>query len=306
MGEFKMENQSFENRNVSVNELKRRLVAISAENNNRVKTEYGKANLLEQNGSLSMDAFSAEKGGIYSKEEIEEDKKEIREAELHFAEVDKRADKKTQDMLIAEWKERRIKQKSGKVEMMVTILLNKVLGDEFIVMRTADYDDYFAGTDFIIVNKKTGKTICALDSVAENDSKLKEGDTPMTIKKSDKTMAIVEKGGADIKYGVKIKNGEMTLAPLKNMPVFYFDVSDQEYDSLSENTINKEEITKTELKIFASFITSLAEQRKNFLLAADIKKDSVVSQRIESFEQETLTTFVSIFNKRRLELKDKK
>lgn len=302
MGEFKPEQSALEHPSVK---LRKRLSFISNENNKRIEEEYGKQNLIKTDGSVSMDAFMLDNGGIYSKEEIEEDKATIRKRELSFAKCHSE-DPTSQDRCLNRWREDKMRRNGTQTEIMVTILLNKVLGDDFLVMRTASYDDYEAGTDFIIVNKKTGKTICALDSLLEDNRELSEGALPLTIKKADKTLAIVESGGADLKYGIKIKNKEMILTPLKNMPVFYFDLSDKQYKKLSENNPSEENtVTKTELSIFYSFITSLQDQRESLLLADKIKQGDPVMLKILAFKTETLDAFISIYNKRVNELNSK-
>jgi hypothetical protein len=124
----------------------------------------------------------------------------------------------------------------------------------------------------------------------------------MTIKKLDKTREIAEAGGVDIKYGVKIKGDQMTFEALRNMPVFYLDISDKEYRELSQNEWGSDTVTKTELRIFNSFIRSLAIQRSELLLVAEIAQDAPVRRKIDAFEQDTLAVFASIYHKRKAEI----
>ncbi len=282
--------------------LESALAKIAKDKNLRIKNEYGKENLINSDGSLNPEAFLVENGGIYTKKEFEEHNNKILKAELRFAEADKILDPDAQERKHAAWKRRKMYREGRNVELATTLLITKILGDDFIVVRTADYDDYFAGTDLIIVNKKTGKTLCAIDNVAQSESKTKEGETMMSIKKLEKTLSAVDQGGVELKYGIKIKNEKMTLEPLQNMPVFYFDISDKDWSDLSSNDVNSEKINKTELRIFASFIKSLDQQRKDLLVATNLKPTDPAFQKINSFDHDTLAVFVDIYNKRRTEL----
>lgn len=296
-------NKFIENESALGKTLKEVVRKISVENNQKIEGAYGISNLIKHDGTISMEAFLEEAGGIYSGQEVAKDKAKIQKVELEFAGLEN-ASENQKERLLTEWNRSKEKHKGSKAEMMVDIILNRVLGDDFIVARTTKYDDYFSGTDFIIVNKKTGKTMCALDSLAGSETKLQEGDTPLTIKKADKTLRIVEKnGGAHIKYGIKIKGGKLALAPLDNMPVFYLDISDKKYTELAEDIARNEgELSKKILLVFWQFINSLKEQQENFLISADIAKDSSVYRKIRMFEEETLNVFIEVYSKRREEL----
>ena len=47
--------------------------------------------------------------------------------------------------------------------MAIMVLLHKMLKDDFVVLRSAKRDDYAGGVDMLIVNRKTGAVICAID-----------------------------------------------------------------------------------------------------------------------------------------------
>lgn len=60
------------------------------------------------------------------------------------------------------------KEKKGKrLERLKTVIFNKFLGKDSIVVRSSEYDDIINGVDNILIDKKTGKTICAFDEVCD-------------------------------------------------------------------------------------------------------------------------------------------
>jgi len=278
------------------------LTKLARNKNIQIKNEYGKENLVSPDGSLNPEAFLVQNGGIYTKNELEEHNKKILKAELRFAEADKISDPDAQERKHAAWKRRKMYQEGRGVELATTLLISKILGDDFIVVRTTDYDDYFPGIDLIILNKKTGKTLCAIDNVAQGESRTKEGDVTMSTKKLEKTLNSLDEGGVELTYGLKIKNGAMTMEPLQNMPVFYFEISDKDWVDLSSDESNLESITKTELRVFGLFVKSLIQQRKDLLLATNLKPSEPAYQKVESFEKDTLAVFGEIYNRRKAEL----
>ncbi|MCX6737030.1 MAG: hypothetical protein NTW73_03045 [Candidatus Parcubacteria bacterium] len=54
-------------------------------------------------------------------------------------------------------------------EKIVTYLLAKYLGDDYIVVRASLYDDYFNGIDTMVIEKETGRVICTLNEVCGNE-----------------------------------------------------------------------------------------------------------------------------------------
>jgi len=146
---------------------------------------------------------------------------------------------------------------SGTIAEMITmVLLNKAIGKEFIIARASDHDDFHHGVDSVIINKKTGMVICGFDEVVEDsESHISEN------KKKEKMRKIAAKGGAEIKYGATIKDGELVRASFKNIPAFYLSLSTPELKSLAEDIKNSVSgVTDNEEKIFNKLIASLKDQ----------------------------------------------
>jgi hypothetical protein len=98
----------------------------------------------------------------------------------------------------ADWLASREKNPANITEIATTLLFDKILGDEFIVVRASTFDDYEHGADQLIIDKQTGAVICGLDDVIGH-----LGDDG-GAKKAEKINRKMAKGGAIIKYGATL------------------------------------------------------------------------------------------------------
>jgi len=167
---------------------------------------------------------------------------------------------------VEDWHHDTEKNASNLTEMALTVLLQKFLGEDFIIARSSEYDDYNNGVDQVIIYKPTGEVVCGIDEVI---SKLGEEGSEKKVTKLENIMA---KGGAHIKYGAKLENGKLVRAELKNIPAFYMSLSKLELgellESLKSNPDNKSEF---EQKTFSKLLDSLESQAVKQNLAGDLK-----------------------------------
>lgn len=162
----------------------------------------------------------------------------------------KDAGKTKEEMVVS-----REKNPSSIAETAATLLFDKVLGDDFIIVRASTYDDYENGADQLIVDKKTGAVICGLDDVIGHI-----GDDGGT-KKKGKMDAKMKKGGASIKYGLTMDNGELARKSLRHIPIFYFSLSKSELDGLLKSlAAEQNDLSQEETAIYAKLVNSLAAQ----------------------------------------------
>lgn len=273
-------------REKSVDNLTPLLEMTSVQTNEWVLREFGLKDLVNKDGSISIHSFTEEYNGPYSTKDIREDEDKVTEIEKIFAGAKKEENLITQKKIIEEWHKDKLKQKSSKAEMLITILLHRILKDRFIVTRTAPIDDYTEGVDYIIVNPDTGETICAFDGVAENDSKENQFSIKNSEKKKQKIEKITKDGGANIKYGIQVVDNKLVRKNISNMPLFYLSLSDKDFDSLMALTVNKIDtpIKQEENIIFSKFIQSLEEQRLN-LLKLNLRKNAPLYQKLLEFEK---------------------
>jgi hypothetical protein len=166
------------------------------------------------------------------------------------------------------WQKDKEKHLGTTAEMAITVALNKVIGRDFIIARACDYDDYRHGIDSVIIDKKSGKVICGFDEVLDN---MGYGEAA----KSEKVKKLIDKGGAEIKYGATIKDGELVRDSFKNVPSFYVSLSKLELSRLMESIRNKEDKSCEEAeKIFSKILNSLREQSLNLEVNRNLRKEA--------------------------------
>jgi hypothetical protein len=176
---------------------------------------------------------------------------------------------------IESWQRDTEKNPANLTEMALTILLQKFLGEDFIIARSSEYDDYNNGVDQVIIYKPTGEVVCGIDEVI---SKLGEEGSQKKVSKLENIMA---KGGAHIKYGAKLENGQLVRAELRNIPAFYMSLSKLELGELLESLeSNPDKKSEYEQKIFSKLLDSLESQAAKQNLAGDlkIKTDSMLEK----------------------------
>jgi len=212
--------------------LEERMVGVSE----RVNEEFGE--FLDEKGRIIMVG-----------EEVDKDKESIVDKEEEWAE--------REGLEPEESRRRKEKNKAHITELALTVAFDKFLGDDFIVARASDYDDYKNGVDQVIIDKKTGAVVCGLDEVI---SQFKNNEAPI---KDVKTKEKLEKGGSRVKYGATIQEGKLVRQSLKNIPTFYIAIGTEELNELLVALEkNENEISEVEMNLFNKLMASLDRQYK--------------------------------------------
>jgi len=259
--------------------LKLRLASQSKKTNVEVEARYGIPDLLNADGTLDSKGYRV----LYSGEEMEVDTKFVHEREVEFSGAripnvqafyrDEHG-ANTEDEIIAKWRDNKSREKNGQMEMAVTALLSEMLPEDFLIVRTAAYDDYKNGVDNLILDRKTGEVVGAFDEVHEG------GDGRRTEEKKLKIQNIARKGGARIRYGLRLAEGKLTRASLEGVPVFYLGLESSELlelvQGLAENDSKKKE------KIFHKLLSSLRLQHGELEKNANT---ALLRARLASFGQ---------------------
>lgn len=263
--------------------LKRLLENISEKTNREIEQKYGLYGFLNADCTISMEGYADSWGGIYQEKEIEKHKGDVKNMDLEFSSarnenVQAHYGVRTPEEVVQCWKKNKEKSKSGQMEMAITALLCKILKDDFLVVRTATHDDYFQGADNIILNKRTGEAICAFDAFHEG------GQGELTKKKEFKTKKIIQKDGAEINYGMKLKDGKLARSKMKNVPIFSLGLNSKELADLLDNMSFDPEApaTPVEYEIFSKLKISLSQQRER--LIASSKTSSEVQKNLVAFK----------------------
>lgn len=142
-------------------------------------------------------------------------------------------------------------------ELLITVLLQKLLPERFVVVRSSKYDDYNNGVDNLILDKESGSVICGIDEV------IARGDFNGPSKKELKMRNKMEKGGFQVKYGAKFKDGKIIFESLKNIPAFYLSVDKNDFVKLS-SYINGDRDNFAEQELFLKLKHSLLNQVQSY------------------------------------------
>jgi hypothetical protein len=215
--------------------LKKSLESLS----NRLNSQFG--NFVDPDGQITLSGQETEQDLA-----LIEDKQNLWAKDLG----------KTKETMLSE----REKNPANIAEVATTLLFDKVLNKEFIIVRASVYDDYENGADQLIIDKETGAVICGLDDAILGSSEKDTGEKKKL--KIDKKM---KSGGAKIKYGLTVNNSKLERKNLNHIPIFYFNLNKIEMNgilkSLSEN---ESQLTTKEMNVYTKLINSLLDQFEKY------------------------------------------
>ncbi|MGB9681281.1 MAG: hypothetical protein ACPLXL_01935 [Minisyncoccia bacterium] len=204
---------------------------------------------------------------LYSLNKIKEDQEKILEREKEWFQEE------NQEII----KEKRKKKVGEQFEMLKTAILNKFLNDKFYIIRTNLSDDIFNKVDNVIIEKETGKTICAFDEIGDINSE-------RFLEKKDKVL-LKNKEGVKLKYGLKIQEGKIFLGEVKNLPIFYLAFDFRHFNKvLSEFPSDFKEKSDCEKRAF-EFFTTLILKEASDLYKKRIEINPEVLENIEHFSR---------------------
>ncbi len=184
---------------------------------------------------IMMDSFMQ----VYEKEEVGADIDIVKNKEKQWWE---------------EGRERNFGSIGEQFELLKTAIFNKYLGDRFIVVRSALYDDYKNGVDNVMVDIKTGNVVCAFDEVGDAAAFKRQKEQRVSARN-------LEEGGASLKYGIKFEDGKLKPARLQNLPIFCLSLSEEEVKrGISEMEFSSGKKSPVEDEIFRICLTELQAQ----------------------------------------------
>lgn len=285
-------------------ELARKVEETAHRQNNYIKKEYGaKVDLLNRYGAIDARFFAPNQGGKQTKETAQKHKEYVEATERRLADAEMPEGDMTPELFEKEkkaWHNRRTERmkrygisphesneniieklvegfrleramsESFQLEKVFVVTFAKLIGPEFIVCRTADFDDY-KGADTIIMDTKTGQVICTLDEVFDkftDNPQKNDLENERVHQKKTTTEKINRQGGHHIEYGVRITQtaGKKKLSrePIDKAPLFYVAIKKSQFDRLldSYNTDdgNISSASLAEIEFFQNVITSWREQ----------------------------------------------
>jgi len=213
----------------------------------------------DENCRIQMDAPGFE--GVYPKEEILDDKIRLKRIEKKWQEGNEPTEK--------------IDKEGEQLEILKTALFNKFLGKKALIVRTSLYDDVTNHVDNLMIDKETGKTLCAFDEVGTNIG-------PIFTEKMVKVLKInTEERGAKLKYGLKLEKeinneNKIKLGGRDNLPIFYLALpSLQIKEAIKNAEPSLEKFSDYEKKVFEYFYFSIISQVKALNLEKNLSEEIV-------------------------------
>ena len=211
----------------------------------------------DENCRIQMEAFE----GIYPKEEILDDK-------IHLKRIEKKWQERNEP-------EEKIDKEGEQLEILKTALFNKFLGKKALIVRTSLYDDVINHVDNLMIDKETGKTLCAFDEVGTNIG-------PIFTEKMVKVLKInTEERGVKLKYGLKLEKeinneNKIKLGGRDNLPIFYLALpSLQIKEAIKNAEPSLEKFSDYEKKVFEYFYFSIISQVKALNLEKNLSEEIV-------------------------------
>ncbi len=208
---------------------------IAGNLNREAEEKHGLKDLLDSECQVQMGGFL----GIHTQDVLDKAAADVHAREVEFSMADdpemfdyykNKYNAVGEEAIIAAWKGQKKKEKNTQMELAVTALLYKILGDRYFVVRTSVHDDYHSGVDNLIIDKQTGAVVCAFDELHEG------GRGEQTKSKREKVFKIARQGGAKLQFGLSMENGKLTrTGKVDSLPVFYLGLSTAELDALMEN-----------------------------------------------------------------------
>lgn len=229
----------------------------------------GGLKIKENNLRIDMSGHS----NIYNSKKIEKDKEYVEGMKKNFK-------ARMEGELNERKKEREIKgkEKNAMLEAIKTALFNKYLGEQFIVVRTSERDDYHKGVDNLIIERKTGNIVSAFDEARE---------TSLEDKRDEIRRKNVVEGGAKVEYGIKIDEDSKKIVPfgkIHSLPIFYLSLSDQDIeDGINNFSINSE--SELEKRLMREFLNEIDIQIRDL---GEERLEDGIRERVDDFKDSML------------------
>ena len=194
---------------------------------------------IQKDGRIDM--LSGRYREIYGDDAVERDFQNTREGQANAEQI-------RQERLVSD---------GEKLEMLAHVIMDRGFGPDFIVARSAPFDDK-RGVDTLVFDKRNGNLVCTLDEVSSTAGF-----------EYEKKQAAVQKhnldGGAMLKYGLRLDTTQgrhaVDAGRVENVPLFYFALPKdriekgiQEFDPASERQ------SAYEKKLFDYFIAAIGLQ----------------------------------------------
>jgi len=186
---------------------------------------------------------------------------------------------------------RELQSDGAQIEMLKSAILHKKLKERFIVCRTSRYDDIKNGVDNIVLDRQTGKPVCALDDVGDISG------SPLEMKKQAvlKKNFTAGKEGAVLRYGMSLNGPKVLLGECRRIPTFYLALPREAIRRGIDQFSPDDNLGSNEEKLCDYFLATLAQQTRGLQI------NPAFDSAPEEFRQVTLNfdrTIKEFINKR--------
>jgi|GEM_PF-6301534 len=189
--------------------------------NERMRGFHGvEQDFFDDQGAISQENFYKN----FGQEAVGNDIRHADEQEkgfynTHDLEVQEKYKTQDQDKIVEIIKEEERMGDGNISEELLFLLMNKVVGEDYIVMRSSKHDDFLNGTDLLLVDINTGLPVCAFDETVE-------GYNSRLSKKVERAQDKIKKGrGMSVKYGCTVedygKSKKVVFKELENIPPLF-------------------------------------------------------------------------------------
>lgn len=263
------------------------LRTIALRENEAIASAFGVEHFLDDSCAIRTECFGSEGGKVYDDASIHGDGQYVDAKEREWAgwwnetvrkEVYEKNGIGTEEEAVRDWKERKERHASVQFEKVVTVILHKMLGDDFLVLRASSYDDYKNGIDNLIVNKATGDVVCAFDELNYS-----ERDAERQAKKIARVKERAAQGGSQMKYGASVEGGKLIMERIRHVPLFFLSLPESSLrDIMKGMDYTPDSASPTEKKAFNGLMRCLKDQ---IGMLAGEKVHPEVEKRIKRFEE---------------------
>jgi len=242
-------------------------------------------NDMLDSGLKNMAAATNNRFGHFLKSDVSIDTAEYKfpnkETDQKFVEEKERVFAAERNMTREEWLIDREKARGIITEKVLTLLFYKFFGEDFIIARTAAYDDYCHGVDMMIINLETGAPICGVDEMGADDAY-------SYYRKGQKIYDIIGHNGAYVKYGATFRNGELQKKAIKNVPAFFMSLDEADLKKLLP-ALATTEVSEVESSIIQRILSSFDGQMATLYKGhVNVKENLFASRNSLLSEQEEL------------------
>ncbi|MFH0874099.1 MAG: hypothetical protein V1846_04670 [Candidatus Komeilibacteria bacterium] len=246
-------------------------------------------NMLDWEGRLRLDQFTS--GDDYDPDEVIHDMDHCRRKELLHTGLDVASvrefkikqqgintagltESQLTEQLLEKEQLNRYKHQGSQAEVVIPLIMQRALGDRFVIVRTSTYDDYEAGVDHLIIDRESGQVICGIDEVL---SEAATGKEKFKIERAEKK---AQRGGTTIRYGLTFDNGQLVKKELDHLLTMILPISTTDL-AASLQELGQNVPAAACRRIYDSLRTALSEQLQHL---GTLNLSPAMNQKVTEFK----------------------